>query len=73
MPQQIINKKNDLIADIKRLMTPATYKRANVESYTVNKIIDKLFIRLGLVAILGLLGYVAIKIGANNNRRCGCD
>ena len=65
------NEKNALIADIKRLMGPQLRRQPSFESYTANRIVDKLFIRLGIVAIIGLLGYLILK-GSNDNRRCKC-
>jgi len=55
------NEKNDLIADIKRLMNPAPVRQYGYDSFVANKVVDKLLIRLGIIAIIGLLGFIIIK------------
>ena len=62
--------KNDLINDIRRLMNPVPQRRYNYDSLATHKIIDKLFMRLGIILIIGLLGFVAIKLTTQDNKRC---
>ena len=63
------NEKVDLITDIKRLMSPVQYRQPRYDSYTANKVVDKLLIRLGIVAIIGLLGYMIIR-DTTRNKQC---
>lgn len=63
------NEKTDLIADIKRLMSPVQYRQPRYDSYTANKVVDKLLIRLGIIAIIGLLGYIVIR-DSTRNKQC---
>ena len=64
------NNKNKLIADIKELMNPIRHRQPRYESsYTANKVVDKLFVRLGIVTIIALLGYIIIKKSTNNKCR----
>lgn len=63
------NEKTALINDIRRLMNPIPRRQPSYESYTANKVVDKLLIRLGIIAIIGLLGYIVIR-DSTQNRRC---
>lgn len=62
--------KDNLINDIKRLMNPIPQRRYSYDSLTTHKIIDKLFMRLGLILIIGLLGFIAIKTVSKDKERC---
>lgn len=58
--------KSNLIREIKGMMNGGGYRSRGYDSLAVHKTVDKLLIRLGIIVIIGLLGYIAIK----NNRRC---
>ncbi|KKN90784.1 hypothetical protein LCGC14_0223670 [marine sediment metagenome] len=58
-----------LINDIKRMMSVNTQRRSSYDSLGTHKLLDKLFMRLGLVIIIGLLGYLAIR-DSNRNKKC---
>ncbi len=66
----VADEKDGLIADIKRLMNPVPQKRYNFESVLTNKILDKLFVRLGIILIIGMLGFVAFKVATKNKNSC---
>ena len=70
MPQQ--NKKNNLIADIKRLMSPQIHPQPKYDSYTANKVVSKLLLNGGVVVIIGLIMYI-IGRDFNRNKNCRCD
>ncbi len=63
------NEKINLINEIKGLMNPIPQRRYNYDSLTTHKIVDKLFMRLGIVLIIGLLIYVAVKVGTQENNK----
>ena len=64
--------KTDLIADIKRLMSPEPRRQSSYDSFTANKVVDKLLVRLGIIAIIGLLGFMVIRDSVRN-KQCKCD
>ncbi|MEE9378846.1 MAG: hypothetical protein V3V33_12515 [Candidatus Lokiarchaeia archaeon] len=66
------NEKSNLIAEIRGLMNPIQCRQPSYNSYTANKVVDKLFVRFGIIAIIGLLGYIIIKNSTNNNK-CRSD
>lgn len=66
-----INEKAALIADIKRLMNPIKPVRSSYDSNLANKVVDKLLVRIGIIAIIGLLGYIIIK-DSFHNKSCKC-
>ena len=65
------SEKSNLIADIKRLMNPPALRQSGYESFTANKVVDKLLVRLGIVAIIALVGYLVIKDSVRN-KSCKC-
>ena len=66
------NERKALINDIKELMRPQIRPQPRYESLDTHKLLDKLFVRLGIVTIIGLLGYIVFK-GSNRNKQCRCD
>ena len=66
------NEKTALINDIRKLMSPIPRRQPSYDSYTANKVVDKLLIRLGIIAIVGLLGYIIIR-DSTQKRLCRCD
>ena len=67
-----MSEKDSLINEIRKLMTPKTYSRPLHNSNNANKIVDKLLVRLGIIAIIGMLGYIIIKGSTNKNKECRC-
>lgn len=63
------NEKAALIQEIKSMMSNKPYRSRGYDSLTTHKIIDKLFMRLGILIIIGLLGFLALR-DYFNNRSC---
>ncbi len=63
------SEKTDLIADIRSLMNRPVRRQSSYDSLGTHKLLDKLFVRLGLVIIIGLLGYIAIR-GSSKEKEC---
>lgn len=58
-----------IIRDIKGMLGGRSYQSRGYESLTVYKTVDKLLMRLGIIIIIGLLGFLAFK-DYFNNRTC---
>ena len=64
--------RESLISDIKNLMSNRTNTKQSYSSGIVNKVVDKIFVRLGIVSIIGLLLYLAIKKSSEKDKYCKC-
>ena len=65
------DEKNVLIADIQRLLRPQQRSQPRYDSFTANKVVDKLLVRLGIIAIVGLLGFIIIR-DSTRDKKCRC-
>ncbi len=52
-------------------MIPMRRQTRSYDSFTANKVVDRLLLRLGIIAIIGLLGFIVIR-DSTRNKNCRC-